>query len=58
MSLNLTLAGALSYLEMAGLLMLWIVIEEVFPQLQAEYVALFRYKSSTVVWVKHLAVKG
>ena len=35
--------------------MSWIVIEEVCPQLRAEYVALFIDNSPTVGWVKRLA---
>ena len=37
-----------SDLEMAGLLMLWIVMEEVCPKLRAAYVALFSDKSPTI----------
>ena len=47
-----------SDLEMAGLLMLWIVMEEVFPKLRAAYVALFSENSSTIGWVKLLAARG
>ena len=43
---------------MAGLLTLWLVIEEVCPQLQAAYVALFSENSPTVGWVKRLASRG
>ena len=45
-------------LEMAGLLMLWLVIEEFCPQLRSEYVALFSYKSPTFGWFKRIAVRG
>ena len=38
--------------------MLWIVIEEVCPQLQSAYVALFSNSSNTIGWVKHLAERG
>ena len=44
-----------SYLEMAGLLMLWLVIEEVCPKLRAAYVAFFRDSSHTIGWVKLFA---
>ena len=43
---------------MAGLLMLWIVMEEVCPKLQAAYVALFSENSPTIGWVKTLAARG
>ena len=43
---------------MAGLLMLWIVMEEVCPKLQAAYVALFSDKPPTVGWFKRLAARG
>ena len=39
------------YLEMAGLLMLWLVMEEVCPKLRAAYAALFGDNSPTIVWV-------
>ena len=42
---------------MAGLLMLWLVMEEVFPKLQAAYVALFSDNSPTSGWVKCLAAR-
>ena len=38
-------------LEMAGLLMLWLVMEEVCPKLQAAYVTLFSDNSPTIGWV-------
>ena len=47
-----------SDLEMAGLLMLWLVMEEVFPKLRAVYVALFSDNSHTIGWVKRLAERG
>ena len=47
-----------SYLEMAGLLMLWLVMEEFFPRLRAAYVVLFSDNSPTIGWVKRLAVRG
>ena len=47
-----------SDLEMAGLLMLWIVMEEVCPKLRAAYVALFSDNAPTIGLVKRLAVRG
>ena len=44
-----------SYLEIAGLLLLWLVTEEVFLKLRAAYIALFGDKSTTIGWVKILA---
>ena len=38
--------------------MLWLVMEEVCPKLQAAYVALFSENSPTIGWVKRLAVRG
>ena len=38
--------------------MLWLVMEEVCPNLQAAYVALFSDNSPTVGWVKRLATRG
>ena len=38
--------------------MLWLVIEEVCPQLQAAYVTLFRENPLTVLWFKRLAARG
>ena len=43
---------------MLGLLMLWLVMEEVCPKLRATYVALFSDNSPTVGWVKRLATRG
>ena len=37
-----------SDLDMSGLLMLWLVMEEVFLKLRAAYVALFSDNSSTI----------
>ena len=47
-----------SDLEMAGLLMLWIVMEEVCPKLRAAYVALLSDNSPTIGWVKRPEVRG
>ena len=47
-----------SDLEMAGLLMLWLVMEEVCLKLRASYVVLFSDNSPTIGWVKRLAVRG
>ena len=44
-----------SDLDMAGLLMLWLVMEEVCPKLQSAYVELFSDNSPTIGWVKRLA---
>ena len=38
--------------------MLWLVMEEVCPKLQAVYVGLFSDNSPTIGWVKHLAARG
>ena len=46
-----------SDLEMAGLSMLWLVIDEICPQLRAAYVALFINNLPTVGWVKRHAVR-
>ena len=43
-----------SDLELSGLLMLWLVMEEVCPRLKPAYVALFSKNSPTIGWVKHL----
>ena len=43
---------------MAELLTLWLVIEEVCPQLRAAYVVLFSDNSPTVGWVKSLLERG
>ena len=45
-------------LEMAILLMLWLVMEEVYPKLRADYVALFSDNSPTIGWVKRLTARG
>ena len=47
-----------SDLEMAGLLMLWLAMEEVCPKLQAAHIALFSENSPTIGWVKRLAARG
>ena len=44
-----------SDLEMAGLLMLWLVMEEVYTKLRSAHVALFSDNSPTIGWVKRLA---
>ena len=41
-----------SDLEMTGLLMLWLVMEEVYPKLRASYVAFLSEKAPTIAWVK------
>ena len=43
---------------MEGLLMLWIVMEEVCPKLRSAYVALFSDNSPNIGWVKILAARG
>ena len=43
---------------MAGLLMLWLVMEEVCPKLREAYIVLFSDNSPTVGWFKHLAARG
>jgi len=43
---------------MAGLLLLFLVIEEVCPALRAKYVALFSDITPTVGWAKRMAAKG
>ena len=45
-------------LEMARVLMLRLVLEEVCPNLQAAYVPLFSEKLPTIVWVKILEAGG
>ena len=45
-------------LYMAGSLILWLVIKEVYPKLLAAYVVLFSDNSPTVGWVKRLADRG
>ena len=47
-----------SDLEIAGLLMLWIVMVEVYPKLRAALVALFSDNSPTIGWIKYLAARG
>ena len=47
-----------SDLEMAGLLMLCLVIDEVCTKLRAAHVALFSYDSPTIGRVKLLAARG
>ena len=47
-----------SYFEMAGLLMLWLLMKEVFPKLRSAHVALFSDNSSIIGWVKRLAARG
>jgi hypothetical protein len=46
-----------SDLEMAGLLMLWLVMEDVCPTVSDAHVALFSDNSPTVHWVQRLAAK-
>ena len=46
-----------SDLEMAGLLMLWLVMEDTCPNLTNAHVALFSDNSPTVHWVQRLAAK-
>ena len=52
-------AGSLtnSDLEMAGLLLLWLVMEDVCPSVTNAHVALFSDNSPTVHWVQRLAAK-
>ena len=45
-------------LEMEGLLMLWLVMEEVCTKLRAAYVVLFSDNSPTIGWVKRLSARG
>ena len=40
------------------LFLLWLIIEEVFPELRSAYVALWSDNSSTVVWIKYLVACG
>ena len=47
-----------SDLEMAGLLMLWLGMEEVCPDPQAAYVVLFSDNSPTIGWEKRLTERG
>ena len=44
-----------SNFEMAGLLILWLVMDEVCPELLSDYIALFSDKYPTIGWVKRLA---
>ena len=44
-------------LEMAGILMLWLEMEEVCLKLRAAYVAFFIDNSPTIGWVKRIAVR-
>ena len=46
-----------SDLEMAGILMLWLVMEQVVPSLRHEHVALLSDNSPTVSWVQRMASK-
>jgi hypothetical protein len=47
-----------SDLEMAGLLLLWLVMEEVCQLEPGAHVALFSDNSPTVHWVRHMATRG
>ena len=47
-----------SDLEMAGLLLLWLVMEEVCPDLAMKHAALFSDNQPTVCWVARLASKN
>lgn len=57
---NAGLNGALtnSDLEMAGLLLLWLVMEEVCDLKAGDHVALFSDNSPTVNWVRRMAARG
>jgi hypothetical protein len=46
-----------SDLEMAGLLLLWLIMEDTCPQLSGSHVALFSDNSPTVHWVQRMAAK-
>jgi hypothetical protein len=46
-----------SDLEMAGLLLLWLVMEEVCPDLACKHAALFSDNQPTVCWVERMASK-
>ena len=46
-----------SDLEMAGFIMLWLVMEEVCPKLWPAYIALFSDNSPTIGWAKRLAAR-
>ena len=43
---------------MAGLLLLWLLIEAVPPSLKATYVSLFSDNFPTLVWVNQLSARG
>ncbi len=47
-----------SDLEMAGLMLLWLAIEGVCPNLEDAHVALFSDNSPTVAWVDRLAARS
>ncbi len=47
-----------SDLEMAGLLLLWLVMEEICPDLLHKHVALFSDNQPTVCWVKRMASRN
>ena len=47
-----------SDLGIEGFLILWVVMEEVCPKLQAAHAALFSDNSPTIGWVKRLSVRG
>ena len=47
-----------SDLEMAGLLLLWLVMEAVCPDMEEWRVALFSHNSPTISWVEHLASRS
>ena len=47
-----------SDLEMAGLLLCWLVLEYVAPDLHHKHAALFCDNSPTVAWVRRMAAKG
>jgi 3'-phosphoadenosine 5'-phosphosulfate sulfotransferase (PAPS reductase)/FAD synthetase len=47
-----------SDLEMAGLLLLWLVMEEICPDLVHKHVALFSDNQPTVCWVKRMASRN
>ena len=46
-----------SNLKMAGLLLLWLVMEKVCPPLTKKHIALFSINTPTVSWVSCLASK-
>ncbi|KAL7546103.1 hypothetical protein ACHAWF_009436, partial [Thalassiosira exigua] len=47
-----------SDIEMTGLLLLFLIMEEVCPELRHRHVALFSDNSPTVSWVKRMAARG